>query len=323
MTSPKSKNQKVNQKKCQHFVVEFMSFLDNNDYATDHGFVPSEVLQRVSPDDVANFLKLKAYGTTTPSSKTKLNRLSPNTLLFCKTALSSFFAETRRWDENQKTGNPTKSEAVNAVLKKITKKWEKEKKKKAAFASATASASTDDAFGNDRGGTSAASDSADPAAAAGVDSSSCQKETMPVSDIQRGVSMIGANTIHGEGIAAPAARRTTALSPRPPATGLFVDAEAILLELDAVKKTVDDLKYNVMQQETRQAQFMKEMGEFIKEIAPQSVDIRSVFLPSSEETKKVCFLFSVTISALFLIIFFIILDFFEAKGRAFTPSTRK
>ncbi len=297
MELPMSKNQKVNQKKCQKFVVEFMSFLDNTDYAVDHGFVPSEVLQRVSPDDIAAFLKLKAYGTTTPSSKAKLTRVSPNTLLFCKTALSSFFAETSRWEEKLKTGNPTKSKAVNVVIGKITEKWEKERKKEAASASAFASPAV--ASGNDGGNISATSDRIDPAAPIMIASPFHQREKMPVNSISD-VPKLGANTIRGGAIAAAAHRQMPPTTPRPPATGLFVDAEAILFELDAVKKTVDDLKYAVMQQESRQAKFMKDMGQFIKEIAPQSVDIRSVFPPQSQEMKKVCLSCSSTIFALFL-----------------------
>lgn len=101
----------------RHF-IEFMSMIDGVNYPIAHDF-PAEAIHRITPEDVVTFLNVKAYGVAAPRRHDKPTLASSHKLQFYKTALSSFMLDGRRWDVNLKIGNPTKSKAVNDVIKKI------------------------------------------------------------------------------------------------------------------------------------------------------------------------------------------------------------
>mmetsp|Transcript_28591 Transcript_28591/g.60599 ORF Transcript_28591/g.60599 Transcript_28591/m.60599 type:complete len:453 (+) Transcript_28591:105-1463(+) len=101
----------------RHF-IEFMSMFDGVNYPIAHDF-PAEAIHRITPDDVVTFLNVKAYGVAVPRRHDKPTLARSHKLQFYKTALSSFMLDGRRWDVDLKIGNPTKSKAVNDVIKRI------------------------------------------------------------------------------------------------------------------------------------------------------------------------------------------------------------
>ena len=71
-----------------------------------------EELCSITDTDVADFLLKRAYGTTVVDENS-IPSLRSLTLEYDKKALSFFFpSQKARWDEANKRGNPTKSDAV-------------------------------------------------------------------------------------------------------------------------------------------------------------------------------------------------------------------
>ena len=108
-------------------LYQFMSFLDGIEYSpTDDAIhFSTERLASISADDVAGYINFLAYGTKHPAENTD-DRPPPSrrasTLFRYKLAISYFMpCRTMQWDALAKRGDPTKSTAVNKVIKQVKK----------------------------------------------------------------------------------------------------------------------------------------------------------------------------------------------------------
>jgi hypothetical protein len=101
-----------------------MSFLHQNDekYGKEKVYSQEE-LNRILPDDVVRWMKLRSFGTPDPELDADPKLARSNTLQFYKKAIS-FFIPNRliSWNTTRMEGNPTKSLEVNAFIKMVKKK---------------------------------------------------------------------------------------------------------------------------------------------------------------------------------------------------------
>ena len=105
--------------KYSHCMISLMLFVDNTKYADNTAYSP-ERLAQVTDVDVYRYLANKAFGTPEPSEDDLPDRCRSTTIKFHKKAISHFMPrQCQVWDEIRKEGNPTKSEAVNDLIKKI------------------------------------------------------------------------------------------------------------------------------------------------------------------------------------------------------------
>lgn len=78
-----------------------------------------ERLREITPDDVVRYLYLKCYGTTDPGPDDRPTFWRVDTAQFAKKAISSYMADYHAWNHDTKSGNPTKSKDVHAVIKRL------------------------------------------------------------------------------------------------------------------------------------------------------------------------------------------------------------
>lgn len=108
-----------NARKYRSVLVAFMSHKDEFQYDRDAEFTQEQLLQ-VDADDVVAFFNFKAYGVDVPSSDDRPKHGRSNSLLHYKKALSFFMPNrNHQWDEITKRGNPTKSQGVNDMIKRV------------------------------------------------------------------------------------------------------------------------------------------------------------------------------------------------------------
>jgi hypothetical protein len=100
-----------------------MSFLDDTEYKTiDCVIFTQERLLKITDIDIYQYLVDKAFGTPEPNGDSVPDRCRSTTIKYHKKAISSFMPRKRIvWDEIRKEGNPTKSQAVNDLIKLIEK----------------------------------------------------------------------------------------------------------------------------------------------------------------------------------------------------------
>jgi hypothetical protein len=113
----------LNKYKC--VLASFMSFihgrLEGNEYARD--FVHSmEALAAVTPQDVLRYMNLKTFGTLSPSPDANPVGRRGATLGFDKKAISFFMPNREKWSVTRSEGNPTQSQEVNGLIKRVKKK---------------------------------------------------------------------------------------------------------------------------------------------------------------------------------------------------------
>jgi hypothetical protein len=98
-----------------------MLFIDNMKYKEDRAVSP-EKLAEVTNIHIYWYLVNKAYGTLESGGNNLLNQCCFTTMKYHDKAISYFMPQRcMAWDEIQKEGNPTKSQAVNNLIKKIVK----------------------------------------------------------------------------------------------------------------------------------------------------------------------------------------------------------
>ena len=100
-----------------------MSFLDDKEYKTidDDVFTEARLL-KITDIDIYRHLANKAFGTPEPNKDSVPKLCRSTTIKFHKKAISHFMPRYRvAWDEIRKEGNPTKSQAVNDLIKLIEK----------------------------------------------------------------------------------------------------------------------------------------------------------------------------------------------------------
>jgi len=110
-------------KEYAHALFSMLSFLDNAEY-TSLDDVPnlSVRLLKVTDVDVYRYFCQKAYGTAEPGVGAAPTLCRSTTLAYYKKAISAFMPRYRMiWDEVRKEGNPTKSHAVNEIIKEVEK----------------------------------------------------------------------------------------------------------------------------------------------------------------------------------------------------------
>lgn len=103
-------------------LIKFMSHKEVAEYAADHQFTDEE-LAAIVPDDIVRYMKLKAYGN--PDANTETDHPTEgrsSSVEFYKKAIS-FFIPMRNatWNPMAGVGNPTRSVAVNELIKAVKK----------------------------------------------------------------------------------------------------------------------------------------------------------------------------------------------------------
>jgi hypothetical protein len=103
--------------------IALMKFLDSDDSYTQQTVFTGERLIEILPSDICRFFNMRAYGIehpTPPTANPTLVRSS--TLFYWKKAISSFMPlKFSPWDPVHNFGNPTKSQEVNDLIKKVLK----------------------------------------------------------------------------------------------------------------------------------------------------------------------------------------------------------
>jgi hypothetical protein len=96
-----------------------MSFLDKMVYDDTTAF-SQEWIASVTKIDVYWYLANKAYGTLEPSRDDLPEKCRSTTIKYHKKAISQYMPQRIMvWDEIQKVGIPTKSQAINNLIKEI------------------------------------------------------------------------------------------------------------------------------------------------------------------------------------------------------------
>ncbi|KAG2845900.1 hypothetical protein PC113_g18092 [Phytophthora cactorum] len=102
-------------------LVKFMSYKDGIVYDKDRVFTTEELLQ-IIPDHLCRWMSQQAYGDAEPSEEMRPVHRRSTTLEFSKKAISSFMPRINAtWDPVTERGNPTRSDAVNKLIKKVKK----------------------------------------------------------------------------------------------------------------------------------------------------------------------------------------------------------
>ena len=111
----------MNTKAYRNEFKHFMSFLGRQDELNLPEYDPMALLD-VTPDQVASYLNMKAYGRPDPTPDCLPTHARANTLKASKKILSAFMPRRMiTWDDVRSMGNPTRSIAVNDVIKKVLK----------------------------------------------------------------------------------------------------------------------------------------------------------------------------------------------------------
>ena len=104
---------------CQ--LIHFMNWRDEAAYERDHEFTQEE-LGGITADEIASWFNQRAYGTDTPGRNDRPIHMRSNSLLYLKKALSWFMPNRHhQWNGLTNVGNPTRSRAVNDMIKRVKK----------------------------------------------------------------------------------------------------------------------------------------------------------------------------------------------------------
>ena len=93
-----------------------------SEHEIDDGDLDENVktLLEIQPIDIARYFKYLAYGTETPAPVDKPTGRRANSLQAYKRAISYYMPlNQNQWNNIRKEGNPTRSKAINIVIKKI------------------------------------------------------------------------------------------------------------------------------------------------------------------------------------------------------------
>ena len=81
-----------------------------------------EVLAAITPQQVANYMKMLTFGTEIPAADANPTARRGSTLAFDKKAISFFMPNREKWSVTRSEGNPTQSQEVNGLIKSVKKK---------------------------------------------------------------------------------------------------------------------------------------------------------------------------------------------------------
>ena len=106
-------------------LAAFMSYTHGrsagNVYPRDENFT-IQVLAAITPQQVANYMKMMTFGSENPAPDANPTGRRSNTLSFVKKALSFFMPNREKWSVTRMEGNPTMSQDVNDLIKRVKKK---------------------------------------------------------------------------------------------------------------------------------------------------------------------------------------------------------
>ena len=96
-----------------------LSHLDGVNYEKGHVFTEERLLG-VTPEDVVEYFNVKAYGTSRPTDDDFPILARSSSLYHYKKSISSLMPNPHiPWNDISRTGNPTRSVQVNAMIKKV------------------------------------------------------------------------------------------------------------------------------------------------------------------------------------------------------------
>lgn len=99
-----------------------MSYRDSATYANNHEFTQEE-LSLITPAEILRWLNVQTYGIPEPDANDNPTMARSNSIKYWKKALSASMPNRMmQWNEVAQTGNPTRSVAVNDLIKRIKKK---------------------------------------------------------------------------------------------------------------------------------------------------------------------------------------------------------
>ncbi|KAI2509856.1 hypothetical protein MHU86_4567 [Fragilaria crotonensis] len=103
------------------YLVCFMTFKDNTDYDKDSNIVEftQEQLLAITPDDLKRWMCVTAYGVADPGPDDRPTHARSVSLENAKKAISFFMPRKQPWDDPSMVGNPTRSIAVNGLIRSI------------------------------------------------------------------------------------------------------------------------------------------------------------------------------------------------------------
>lgn len=105
----------------RRILVAFMKYNDDMEYSDDHVFTPQD-LGAVTAKDLVEYFNFRAYGTHTPTEDDRPINVRSSSLLYWKKAISYFMPnKNHQWNELTGRGNPTKSQELNDMIKKVKK----------------------------------------------------------------------------------------------------------------------------------------------------------------------------------------------------------
>ena len=117
---PRTRPTQFNQ--YQRVLIDFMSYKDATQYEEDHTFTDVE-LGQITPEHLQQWMCFKAYGTAEPGPDDNPTHARSTSLKYYKKAISYFMPNGNySWNVFSNDGNPTKSKAVNDVIKAVLTK---------------------------------------------------------------------------------------------------------------------------------------------------------------------------------------------------------
>ena len=112
-------SQSLQAAKYRPMLIRFMGFTDGREYPKTQTFTTEELLA-VTPEHLVGFFSLLAYGMANPGSNDCPTHARHTTLYNYKKTIFHFMPHrTVMWDKINSRSNPTRSEAVNQMIKEI------------------------------------------------------------------------------------------------------------------------------------------------------------------------------------------------------------
>lgn len=113
-------------KRYAKYLQEFLAFGYNEHFSLEEiwqpGAVPRDLLLSIRPEKIVEWFQYKAYGKAIIGEEDRPKECRSSTLVSYKKGLSHFMPrQMSPWDPVNHFGNPTRSEALNAVISKVKK----------------------------------------------------------------------------------------------------------------------------------------------------------------------------------------------------------
>ena len=109
-------------KKYQRVLIAFLSHRDGVAYWDDDLPFPADVVAAITEEEVLRWLNFKAFGVDNPGNDDLPTEGRSSTVAFHKKAISYFIANKHfKWNVETKTGNPTMSPAISALVRLVKK----------------------------------------------------------------------------------------------------------------------------------------------------------------------------------------------------------